>query len=130
MVSLNTNINNNKASVQTLLCKSDQPGMQPPVVSEEQPAFPNCPASALDSVQDDTCDDSANIPECGYDGGDCCAATVLAGVLDTTHCTTCECRDPQGVGPGPAASSSGLNSISVSIMFGFVITSAVVLQSW
>ncbi len=41
------------------------------------------------SKGDGKCDDGNNIPECDYDGGDCCGCTVEAGM-----CTECQCLDP------------------------------------
>ena len=37
-------------------------------------------------VQDGYCDDENNIPECNFDGGDCCLEEVL-----TDYCSICAC---------------------------------------
>ena len=37
-------------------------------------------------VGDGYCDDTANIPECNYDGGDCCGTNAI-----THYCSACEC---------------------------------------
>ena len=36
------------------------------------------------------CDDANNIPECDFDGGDCCGNDVKHG-----HCTSCQCLDEE-----------------------------------
>ena len=38
-----------------------------------------------DWIGDGFCDDENNVPECDYDGGDCCVDT------DKDYCTICEC---------------------------------------
>ncbi len=38
---------------------------------------------------DGKCDDANNIPECDYDGGDCCGCYVTKG-----NCFDCTCKDP------------------------------------
>ena len=35
------------------------------------------------------CDDANNIPECDWDGGDCCGCYIQKGV-----CSECICKDP------------------------------------
>merc|ERR1712178_526547 len=40
-------------------------------------------------VGDGNCDDVNNNCGCGYDGGDCCGASVK-----TQYCTECKCLDP------------------------------------
>ena len=41
-------------------------------------------------IGDGFCNDITNIPECDYDGGDCCGETVL-----TEYCDVCTCNfDP------------------------------------
>jgi hypothetical protein len=42
----------------------------------------------LVSKGDGKCDDGNNIPECDWDGGDCCGCNVIPG-----HCTECQCMD-------------------------------------
>ena len=37
-------------------------------------------------IEDGTCDDEYNIPDCGYDGGDCCGSQNVY-----EFCTSCEC---------------------------------------
>ena len=49
----------------------------------------SCTSVDVDYVDDGACDDSNNIEECQWDGGDCCGANV-----DTTYCTECACLDP------------------------------------
>ena len=39
-------------------------------------------------VEDGFCEDESNIPQCGYDGGDCCGAMKL------TFCSDCSCYNP------------------------------------
>ena len=38
-------------------------------------------------IGDGTCDDEYNIPDCGYDGGDCCGSENVYA-----FCTLCECH--------------------------------------
>ncbi len=44
------------------------------------------------SKGDGKCDDGNNIPECDYDGGDCCGCPVEKGM-----CTECACKDPNNI---------------------------------
>ena len=37
-------------------------------------------------INDGYCNDETNIPECGYDGGDCCGSCI-----NTDYCTNCTC---------------------------------------
>ena len=39
-------------------------------------------------VGDGECDDATNIPECVFDGGDCCGEAIK-----TTYCSLCQCFD-------------------------------------
>ena len=39
---------------------------------------------------DGKCDDENNIPECDWDGGDCCGCNIVKGV-----CSECACKDPE-----------------------------------
>ena len=39
-------------------------------------------------IGDGLCEDENNVPECDYDGGDCC------GIVDKKHCKECKCKDP------------------------------------
>ena len=48
--------------------------------------MPNCPAEFW--VNNGKCDDEVNIPECDYDGGDCCLEPYVQG-----FCTICVCYD-------------------------------------
>ena len=41
-------------------------------------------------VGDGYCNDEVNIPDCGYDKGDCCLSNVI-----TNHCTDCTCHLPE-----------------------------------
>jgi len=41
-------------------------------------------------VEDGECDDATNIPECVFDGGDCCGETIK-----TTYCSLCQCFDQE-----------------------------------
>jgi len=44
---------------------------------------------------DGNCDDENNVCGCGYDGGDCCAASVKGGVVKKNYCKACSCLDPK-----------------------------------
>ena len=46
----------------------------------------NCPGEAW--VGNGKCDDEVNIPECNYDGGDCCMEPYVQG-----FCTICVCYE-------------------------------------
>ena len=48
------------------------------------------------------CNDYNNIPECNYDGGDCCGICV-----NKEYCSTCACLDTGGLGNGMANSFIG-----------------------
>ena len=37
-------------------------------------------------MDDGYCNDETNIPECNYDGGDCCGSCI-----NTDYCTNCTC---------------------------------------
>ena len=50
---------------------------------------------------DGYCDDNTNVPECNYDGGDCCGSCV-----NKEYCSTCACLDG-GSGNGIANSFVG-----------------------
>ena len=39
-------------------------------------------------VNDGYCNDETNIPECNYDGGDCC---LMEGIIKKDHCSECAC---------------------------------------
>ena len=81
----------------------DEACIDPSIVS----TFPDCPGSLLD-LGNGECNGYNNLPECGYDGGDCCVCTCI----DNTACTfDFECIDPGAAGaemydcemPPPAA---------------------------
>ena len=55
-------------------------------VEPKEIELPNCPAEAW--VANGKCDDETNIPECNYDGGDCCIDPYVQG-----FCTICVCYD-------------------------------------
>jgi hypothetical protein len=40
------------------------------------------------TIGDGYCDDNNNVPECNYDGGDCCGSCV-----NKEYCFTCACLD-------------------------------------
>ena len=39
-------------------------------------------------IGDGLCEDENNVPECDYDGGDCCGKVIKE------HCKECKCKDP------------------------------------
>ena len=39
-------------------------------------------------IGDGLCEDENNVPQCDYDGGECC------GIVDKKHCKECKCKDP------------------------------------
>ena len=55
--------------------------MEPPELK-----LKNCPGEAW--VGNGKCDDEVNIPECNYDGGDCCMEPYVQG-----FCTICVCYE-------------------------------------
>ena len=59
-----------------------------------------CPAA--DWTGDGFCDDSNNILECDYDGGDCCGSNV-----NTQFCTDCLC-----LSANQTSNSTGSHNIS------------------
>ena len=52
----------------------------------------NCPYP--DDLSDSYCDDRANVPECQYDGGDCCSWQKDIRSNGHLFCTDCFCKDP------------------------------------
>ena len=52
----------------------------------------SCPLELTLLMGDQYCNDEANIPQCNYDGGDCCGST------DFTFCTDCTCSSPKHAG--------------------------------
>ena len=56
------------------------------ILEPKEIELPNCPAEAW--VGNGKCDDETNIPECEYDGGDCCMDPYVQG-----FCTICVCYD-------------------------------------
>lgn len=74
------------------------------------PGYPECTEDP-DDVGDGYCDSAANVPECGYDGGDCCECTCKPS--DVWSCGTdddfqdFDCRDPDsGCVPTPSPTLS------------------------
>merc|ERR1711971_494388 len=61
----------------------------------EAPATPtptandDCPESLKHMVGEGTCDDDVNIPECNYDGGDCCGPNKVC----FSEYSDCECKE-------------------------------------
>merc|ERR1711934_491374 len=51
---------------------------------------------------DGNCDDENNNKGCGYDGGDCCVASVEGGKVKKDYCKACKCIDPKNQGGKPA----------------------------
>ena len=47
-----------------------------------------CEENLITLLNDKHCHDEANIPQCGYDGGDCC------GTIDFAFCLECLCLNP------------------------------------
>ena len=43
---------------------------------------------------DNYCDDVNNVPECGYDGGDCCTPGEHANCDTAEGCTCLDCNSP------------------------------------
>lgn len=82
--------------------ESPTPSPTKPIV----PGYPDCTSNA-ESVGDGYCDSASNIPECGYDAGDCCPCTCVpsedwsCGVDDDF--TDFDCKDPDsGCLPTPS----------------------------
>jgi len=50
---------------------------------------------------DGNCDDANNNKGCGYDGGDCCVASVKGGKVNKAYCKACKCIDPKNKGGKP-----------------------------
>ena len=65
-------------------CECLAPGVS--VTSQVKTA---CPSNLSVLMNDNFCHDEANVPECYYDGGDCC------GYIDLTFCSNCTCVDPK-----------------------------------
>ena len=65
-------------------------------------AGPACNGSCgLKQYQGDgNCDDANNNCGCKYDGGDCCSGSVKGGVVKTSYCTYCNCKDPKHADKG------------------------------
>ena len=88
--------------------------------------YPNCTGN-LDDLGDGYCDASTNVPECGYDGGDCCASTCDGTDASFDSCTACvdcgnqsddgwdSCYDPDNGG-------SGMPTCNEDYRFGVVAT--------
>ena len=43
------------------------------------------------AIGDGICDDQNNVPNCDYDGGDCCLS--LDTIITALYCETCKCLD-------------------------------------
>ena len=43
---------------------------------------------------DNICDPENNVPECGYDGGDCCAPGNAQVCVTAEECTCLDCNSP------------------------------------
>ncbi|CAM9634568.1 unnamed protein product [Ectocarpus sp. 4 AP-2014] len=56
----------------------------------------NCDNAA--NIGDGYCSEDLNMPECGYDGGDCCSCTCQSAWDDENSCsseyTSFDCNDP------------------------------------
>merc|ERR1711934_1267130 len=50
---------------------------------------------------DGNCDDANNNKGSGYDGGDCCVASVKGGKVNKAYCKACKCMDPKNKGKKP-----------------------------
>ena len=46
----------------------------------------------LEAIADGKCQDELNVPECGFDGGDCCMTNIV-----TDYCQKCHCHMVTGV---------------------------------
>eukprot|EP00093_Oithona_nana_P008204 08204.XXX_408979_409423_1 [CDS] Oithona nana genome sequencing. len=51
--------------------------------------FKSCTHKLLEDISDGYCDDQLNTPECGYDGGDCCAHKKDNW---DEYCEDCQCH--------------------------------------
>jgi hypothetical protein len=73
------------------------------VINSASPtASPDCPDELNAAwLGDGECDDTTNIPECGFDGGDCCGENV-----DTSQCTECQCLTSGTEPPTPTSAST------------------------
>lgn len=56
--------------------------------------YPDCAGGNLVLIGDGLCDRLNNRPECGYDGGDCCACTCEDGPYHSCQGQTFYCADP------------------------------------
>ena len=77
----------------------------------ESNPYPSCTGD-LDDIGDGWCNSDTNVPECGYDGGDCCASTCDPADHDYNACDACldcgpqadsqwsNCYDPDNGGSG------------------------------
>ena len=52
----------------------------------------------LEAIADGNCQDEVNVPECGFDGGDCCLTNVV-----TDYCQECHCHLVTGIPDLPCA---------------------------
>jgi hypothetical protein len=62
---------------------------QTTTITQGRKTHDECPLWLANIVKDQKCDDSANVPNCDYDGGDCC------GTVDISYCDDCSCKDPR-----------------------------------
>ena len=51
-------------------------------------------ACNVTKINDGICQDETNIPECGFDGGDCC---IPHSVMQFKECQVCECHQSIGI---------------------------------
>ena len=51
-------------------------------------------ACNVTNINDGICQDETNIPECGFDGGDCC---IPHSVMQFKECQVCECHESTGI---------------------------------
>ena len=77
----------------------------------EAPPYPNCTGTSS-WIGDGYCNANNNNPDCGYDGGDCCADSCDADLDNNSNCTECSdcgyqsddswpyCYDPENGGSG------------------------------
>ena len=57
-----------------------------------------CLECQLEAIADGNCQDEVNVPECGFDGGDCCLTNVV-----TDYCQDCHCHLVTGIPDLPCA---------------------------
>ena len=47
-------------------------------------------ACNITKINDGICQDETNVPECGFDGGDCC---IPQSIMQFKECQACECHE-------------------------------------